>query len=244
MLTLARRHRAVPGATLLVALLALLALVASSLVASSSVASPPVGAAAARADIVRSDFPSKAYVKSVMRGKGQWYSGLGDPNAGPLDAIPAQCRSNLTLASATEFRSRSYTGPVKRSSKYLGQVQATIYRFATRATARQAVNYLAAQVAACPQYREWVCQDCDGVWDVTQRPIAGHRVGTQSTAWNSRRAGLGISNGHVIAARTGKVVVVVEVAHQGDPVELRTPPRPSWAKTERITRHALRVARS
>ena len=197
----------------------------------------------ARADIARTDFPSAGQVKSSMNGSGTWRRGLGDLDFVPLGARPASCRSDLPFAAAIESRSAGYIGSVAGTKKYHGQAQVSLYRFRSKRVATEAMAAVKAFLRDCRVSDEWVCQDCDGIWTYARRPAAPRRVGDQALAWNQQTLGMGRGNGRVIAARSGRVIVVATAAHQTDPASMKKPPRPTWKAAASIARKALARAR-
>ncbi len=213
------------------------------LIAALAVCLIMTGPAPAHADIVRSDFPSATQVKASMKGAGTWNRSLGEPNASALGAEPANCRSDLPFATAAEHRNSYYMGSIARRKQYSGVVEVTVYRFATTAAARQALTGLPTFLAGCEKSVEWWCEDCDGIATIYRTPAAARRVGVQSVTWNQRSVGMGVANGHAIAARTGSTVVVTVASHQSDPVSMATPPRPTWKRTLSVARKALARAR-
>jgi hypothetical protein len=210
-------------------------LLAAALAVGLILAAPP----AARADITRADFPSARQVKSSMNGRGTWHRGLGDPNFVPLGATPAACRSDLPFAAATESRSAGYFGSLSGRKKYHGQAQVNLYRFRSTHAAADAMAAAKVFLRDCRLSDEWVCQDCDGIWTYARRPAASRRVGDQALAWNQQTLGMGRGNSRVIAARSGRVIVVATVSHQTDPESMKKPPKPTWKATISVTKKAL-----
>jgi hypothetical protein len=196
--------------------------------------------ATAGAAITRSDFPSLSYVKTAIGGSGAW--GRAFSREGPLGAKPARCRSDLPFSAAREYRSAWYNGPLRSTRSLTGVTSIKVYRFGSASSARRAMAKAEAFVTDCPKSTEWVCTNCDGVWDIRRKLAPARRVGTQSFAWKEVSAGLGVENSRVIAARTGRTVVVVNVGHQTDPVDARTPKAPSWSRAEVIAKEAIRKA--
>jgi hypothetical protein len=194
------------------------------------------------ASIPRRDFPRASQVKASMQGQGTWTRSLGDLNAAPVGASPAECRSNLPFAKAVESRSAWYDGAVARTRQYSGAAQVSVYRFGSRASAKRAIAKLARFLRACPTSQEWWCEGCDGFATLYRTPAARHEVGAQSVAWNERAEGMGIANGRAIAARTGARIVVTTVSHRTDPANMTTPPPPSWKRVVSVA--ATAVARA
>lgn len=214
------------------------------LVAALAVCLVLAGPIPARADIPKSDFPRAAQVKASMKGSGKWMRSLGDPNALAVGATPAGCRSDLPYAGAIEHRHSFYMGPIPRTTKYFGVAEVTVYHFATPAAASQSMTDLPGFLVDCAKSVEWWCEDCDGIATIYRTPAVPRRAGEQSVIWNQRSVGMGITNGHAIAARTGGTVVVTVASHQTNPETMKTPPRPTWKRTLSVAKKALARARS
>ncbi len=197
------------------------------------------GPAPARADIAKSDFPRAAQVKASMKGSGTWMRSLGDPNAVAARATPAGCRSDLPFTGATEHRNAFYMGSIPRKRKYFGVAEVTVYRFPSPAAASQSLADLPEFLDDCAKSVEWWCEDCDGIATIYRTSTSPRRVGAQSVTWNQRSVGMGITNGHAIAARTGATVVVTVASHQTNPENKETPPRPTWKRTVSVAKKAL-----
>jgi hypothetical protein len=218
---------------------------AIAIVAAVGVALVGMSAAPAATPVVTSShLPSKAKVKDIYNGSGSWFRAVGAPNSAPLGAKPSQCRSDLPFAGALASRGAAYSGPIHNVRKYFGSADVTLYRFASVALASQAIDNASGFAAACPTSDEWVCEECDGIATFHRTPATGHKVGTESVAWNQRTDGMGMTRGHVIVARYGKQVVVVYAANGTDPDITNYPTSASWSRTESLARAALKSARS
>ena len=196
----------------------------------------------ATAAIPRTEFPSATQVKASMLGKGAWHRSLGEADAGAVGARPSQCRSEQPFAAATEFRNSFVRGSVGRK-RYSGVAQVTVYRFASTQTATDAMSGLPGFLSECARSVEWWCENCDGIATIYRTPAAARRVGEQSVAWNQRSVGMGVANGHAIAARDGSTIVVTVASHLTDPEHLTAPPRPAWKQADSVARKALVRAR-
>lgn len=197
-------------------------------------------AAPAQAAITDSDFPKKQQVKVLLKGKAPWTRHLASGR--PLGATPVACRSDLPYGGAVEYRSAWYYGGLARTSKYTGHAEIQIYRFTSTKDARAAMKRVKAFVTGCPTTTEWVCEQCDGIAKIQRHPSAKHAVGKQSYSWTERRLGMGAERARIIAARTGRTVVVTTAAHQTDPTILTYPPPVTWKQTTALAKLATKKA--
>lgn len=191
--------------------------------------------------VASSAVPSVSTIKRSMSGSGSWSRWVGDP-ASPVGVDPSTCGSDVPVAQSVERMAASYHGRVKGKKRYYGSVQVQVARFVSAVAAQGALSGLRDWVRACPRSEEWYCTECDDGFSARRSVAARRRVGEQSVAWNERRYGLGVTNGHVIAARTGRTVVITYVAHSGNPEDARVPKAPSWARTVAIAKKAVRAA--
>lgn len=148
--------------------------------------------AAAYADYSPSDFPSTADVSDAIGRGGSWERYLGKTyRSGDwvVGARPAQCASDRAYATVTHRRSAYYT-KMRSSGSQLGYSAAVeLYKFPSKARARAALKKVQAHVRSCPTYTEWVCTQCDGIFDVWQRISPVPNAGDKTVAWAGRSMG-------------------------------------------------------
>ena len=161
----------------------------ATLLAGALLVATPV---AALADYSPSDFPSSAEVGDAIGRGGSWDRYLSKNYSKAdwvLGARPAQCASDGPFAAATDNRSASY-GMMRSSTSRLGyNAQVAIYKFPSEAKARAALTKVQAHVRSCPSYTEWVCTQCDGIFDVWQRLSPIPNAGDRTVAWAGKLGG-------------------------------------------------------
>lgn len=210
----------------------------------ASAAPAPRELVAAPAVISADQFLTRSPVRRELAGRGKWVRNLGEPDFLPLGANPAQCRSDLPFAGAVASQGAFYFGPLRSTKRFYGEAQVTVREYPDAAAAQAAVTAAAAFAIACPQSTEWVCEQCDGVWDYQRTPARGRKVGEQSTAWSQDSQGLARARGRVIVARSGVTVVEVYAGRTNDPTDTKVPKPPTWKRTVALAKRALRKATS
>ena len=161
----------------------------ATLLAGALLVATPV---AAFADYSPSDFPSSAEVGDAIGRGGSWdrYLSKNYSNADwVLGARPARCASDGPFAAATDNRSASYSRMRSSSNQLAYNAQVAIYKFPNKAKARAALTKVQAHVRSCPSYTEWVCTQCDGIFDVWQRLSPIPNAGDRTVAWAGKFAG-------------------------------------------------------
>lgn len=196
-------------------------------------AAPP----AVYADYSPSDFPSTAEVSDAIGRAGTWsrYVTKTDRTGGwVVGARPSDCASDRSYAGVTNTRSAHYSEEVNASGRQLTySASVSFYKFPSEAKARAALKRVQAQVRSCPRYTEWVCTQCDGIFDIWQRISPISNVGDRTVAWAGKSQG-NIGDRYRSAAvldRNNIIKATVATSIFGDPNGPRFPTAPP-TKTE------------
>lgn len=141
--------------------------------------------ASAQAAFTPSDFPS-------ANADGGWEryvsKNVYDSNT-VVGARPARCASDKPFARSTVQRSAYYNRTRRTVNQPFYSASVTLYDFGSRGKASAALRKVKKHVRTCPSYTEWVCNNCDGIWDVWQKLAAISRVGDKTVAWAGRTMG-------------------------------------------------------
>jgi hypothetical protein len=194
--------------------------------------------ALAVATITASDFPAKSEVKAAVGGKGVWAAFPADITT--LGSKPRGCRSDKQLLDFDEVKAKAFFGRESGTPRPVRSgAEIVILRYATVASARDAVKRNGSYPQRCAKVTEWVCTDCDGISTTWRTRVAAREVGRQSVAWRFRRIDNSKSNGYTVVARRGSTVVRVTVSRTRD-----VPVTGEWVYPQRIKKRvAVRLAR-
>ncbi len=106
-----------------------------------------------------------------------------------VGARPARCASDTPFTKVLVRRSAYYNLLRQSAREPSASASVTLYKFGSRGKARAALKKVKRHVLACPSYTEWVCTNCDGIWDVWQQLASIPNVGDRTVAWAGRTMG-------------------------------------------------------
>ena len=88
----------------------------------------------------------------------------------------------------------------------------TLYRFGSSGAAKRALKRVKAHVKGCPKYTEWVCTQCDGIFDVWQQLASVPTIGDGTVAWAGRQMDNFGSRFRKAVVRDGRIVIEARVS--------------------------------
>lgn len=189
---------------------------------------------AAFADYSPSDFPSSSEVSEALETGGTWdrYVTKNSSKAGwVVGARPSRCASDRPYAAVTDRRYAYYNKLLNGPHAIRYSADVAIFKFSTKPRARAALEKIRAHVRSCPSYTEWVCTQCDGIFDVWQRMSPIRNVGDQTVAWAGKSMG-NLGDRYRSAAILDRDNIIKVTVSIGGDTEGPVFPRLSPTKTE------------
>lgn len=214
------------------------ALLVAMIAAAPSVAMPPLATAA----VVKADFPTARAVAKTMSGRGKWVRNLSPANFVPLGHNPQGCSSEQAFPHAQAWRYGYYMGKLNGRPKEHGWVTVSVFHFADPVAAATDFAGLGAWVGACPQVREWYCEQCDGLTDYTRSQLAPLAFAGGALTWNEIHGSEVLSGGRAIAQLVGSTVLVVWAGYANFDVSNKVPKPPSLTRTKSLARTTIAVS--